>query len=52
MDEAKDLEIEGGVDERAGERERRVEITEGIMERDLVSYYSAFSGMKVPCTAI
>jgi hypothetical protein len=39
------------VDERT--EERRVEIKEGIMEEDfprgdLVSYYSAFSGMEVP----
>jgi hypothetical protein len=30
MDEAKDAEIEGGVDERA--KERRVEMMNGIME--------------------
>jgi hypothetical protein len=44
-------EIEVGVDERA--EERRVETMEGDFRiGDLVSYYSAFSGVEVPCTVI
>jgi hypothetical protein len=50
MDQAKDAEIEGGVDERA-------EMMDGIMEEDFgtgdqVSDHSAFSGAEVPRTVI
>jgi hypothetical protein len=55
MDQKKDTEIKGVVDERA--EERRVEMRKGIMEGDfgtgdLISYNSTFSGMESPCMVI